>query len=205
MRRKAVARTVIARIPDPGCQNVPTFARGLKVEARTMFSRKRKKTMADDSKRPGTADVTPDNEALMNELKAESEAASEHALSDSEPELPEEIETIKAELEVQKTEAVLPVLDDFERAVAANEKIDEPKTLKEGFGLIQQKLQRLLTSMGVKPMEAKGQPFDPELHEAVTKAPAPSADMKGRVIDVIENGYVMNEKVIRYAKVIVGE
>jgi len=210
-----------------------------------MFRRKRKKTMADETKRPGAGDAAPGDEALMNELQAGSVAAAEHAVEDADGgDGPEAIEAIKAELEVQKTEhaalhdkyvrlysefdnfrkrsakeklellqfagadavkAILPVLDDFERAVAANEKIGDAKTLKEGFGLIQQKFQRLLTTMGVKPMEAKGSIFDPELHEAVTKAPAPEDALKGKVIDVIENGYTMHERVIRYAKVIVGE
>jgi molecular chaperone GrpE len=58
---------------------------------------------------------------------------------------------------------------------------------------------------GMKPMQAKGAPFDPEVHEAITKAPAPSPDLKGKVIDVIENGYTLNDKVVRYAKVVVGE
>ncbi|MCB9184944.1 MAG: nucleotide exchange factor GrpE [Flavobacteriales bacterium] len=101
---------------------------------------------------------------------------------------------------------MLPVLDDMERAIANNTKTDDIAVVREGFSLIQSKLLHILGSQGVKPMaDEKGQPFDTDKHEAITKAPAPSEDLKGKVIDVVENGYTLHDKVIRYAKVIVGE
>ncbi len=101
---------------------------------------------------------------------------------------------------------MLPVLDDMERAIANNERTEEIAVVREGFALIQSKLLHIVGSQGVKPMaEVKGQPFDTDRHEAITKAPAPSDDLKGRVLDVVENGYTLHEKVIRYAKVVVGE
>ena len=101
---------------------------------------------------------------------------------------------------------MLPVMDDMERAIANNAATDEIAVVKEGFHLIHAKLLHILGSQGVKPLpDAKGQPFDTDVHEAITKAPAPSADLKGRVIDVVENGYTLHDKVIRYAKVVVGE
>lgn len=101
---------------------------------------------------------------------------------------------------------LLPVLDDMERAIASNAKTDDIHVVREGFALIQSKLLSILGSQGVKPMaDGKGQPFDTDRHEAITKAPAPSADLKGKVIEVVENGYTLHDKVIRYAKVVVGE
>lgn len=101
---------------------------------------------------------------------------------------------------------MLPVLDDMERAIQNNEKVEDLATVKQGFTLIHAKLLSILGSQGVKPMgDLQGQPLDVDRHEAITKAPAPSADLKGRVIDVLENGYLLHDKVIRYAKVVVGE
>lgn len=100
---------------------------------------------------------------------------------------------------------LLPVLDDFERAIANNEKTDDVETLKEGFHLIFNKLSHVLTTKGLKPMEADQIPFDSELHEAVANIPAPEEILKGKVVDTVEKGYYLNEKVIRYAKVVVGQ
>lgn len=101
---------------------------------------------------------------------------------------------------------MLPVLDDMERAIQNNEKAEDLATLKQGFALIHAKFLSILGSQGVKAMgDVKGEPLDVDRHEAITKAPAPSADLKGKVIDVVENGYTLHDKVIRYAKVVVGE
>jgi molecular chaperone GrpE len=101
---------------------------------------------------------------------------------------------------------MLPVLDDLERALKASEKLtDEAKSSLEGFQLIYKKMLTELESKGLKPMDAVGQKFDVELHEAITKIPAPLEGLKGKVVEEIEKGYLMNEKVIRFAKVIIGE
>jgi molecular chaperone GrpE len=101
---------------------------------------------------------------------------------------------------------MLPVLDDMERAIRNNEQVDDLATVKQGFSLIHQKLLHIFGSQGVKPMaDLVGQPLDVDRHEAITKAAAPTPDLKGKVIDVLENGYTLNDKVIRYAKVVVGE
>lgn len=101
---------------------------------------------------------------------------------------------------------LLPVLDDMERAMANNAKTDDIAVVKEGFQLILNKLQHILGSQGLKAMEdGTGAEFDTDRHEAITKAPAPSADLKGKVIDVVEKGYFLHDKVVRYAKVVVGE
>lgn len=100
---------------------------------------------------------------------------------------------------------LLPILDDFERAVANNEKVEDIAVVKEGFHLIHNKFRSILESKGVKAMEAKGSTFDSELHEAIANIPAPEESLKGKIIDDVEKGYFLNDKVIRYAKVVVGQ
>ncbi len=100
---------------------------------------------------------------------------------------------------------LLPVLDDFERAMKANENVEDPTTLKQGFELIYSILKRNLESEGLKAFESTGEPFDTEYHDAVTKFPAPDESLKNKVIDTLEKGYTLNDRVIRYAKVVVGE
>lgn len=100
--------------------------------------------------------------------------------------------------------ALLPVMDDFDRA----EKSFKDKNDKEaeGFFLIQNKYKKVLEQYNVKPMDAgKGSDFNPDLHEAITQIPAPEESLKGKVVDVVEKGYVLGEKVIRFAKVVVGQ
>ena len=99
---------------------------------------------------------------------------------------------------------LLPVVDDFERAMQALDSTTDVETAKEGINLIYSKFTRILESRGLKPMGSKGEPFNADLHESVTQFPAPTEDLKGKVIDEIEKGYLLNEKVIRYAKVIIG-
>ncbi|QMU27581.1 nucleotide exchange factor GrpE [Adhaeribacter radiodurans] len=100
--------------------------------------------------------------------------------------------------------ALLPVLDDFDRARQAMENAQEVEAVKAGVDLIYNKLQSIMQQKGLKPMEAVGQPFDAELHEAITQIPAPDEALKGKVIDQVEKGYYLNDKVVRFAKVIIG-
>ena len=100
---------------------------------------------------------------------------------------------------------MIPVMDDFERAILNNENATDIESVKEGFHLIFNKFRHILEAKGLKPMAAKGTDFDSELHEAIANVPAPSKDLKGKVIDDVEKGYYLNEKVIRYAKVVVGQ
>lgn len=99
--------------------------------------------------------------------------------------------------------AILPVLDDFERAL--NDKTDDPKAIKEGMELIYKKFVSTLESLGVKKIEAKDKDFDVDYHEAVAMVPGLGDDKKGKVIDCIQTGYTLNDKVIRHAKVAVGQ
>ena len=100
---------------------------------------------------------------------------------------------------------MLPVVDDFERAIANNDNAEDIESIKEGFKLIHHKLMHNLTSKGLKPMESMNEVFDVNKHEALTQIPAPSEDLKGKVVDVIEKGYLLNDKVLRFAKVVVGQ
>lgn len=100
---------------------------------------------------------------------------------------------------------LLTVLDDFERAIQNNENVEDPTALKEGFQLIYNKFKTILEGKGLKPMEVKGGSFDSEIHEAIANIPAPSEDMKGKIVDDVEKGYYLNDKVIRFAKVVVGQ
>lgn len=180
------------------------------------------------------ATANPEQEELLHA----SEAASEHALRDAEPDQASETERLRSELAAlndkhlrlyadfdnfRKRTAkermdlimtagesalrnILPVVDDMERAIANNTMSEDISVVKEGFALIHAKLLSILAAQGVKPMtDVVGQPLDVDRQEAITQAPAPSADLKGKVIDVVENGYTLHDKVIRYAKVIVGE
>lgn len=100
---------------------------------------------------------------------------------------------------------MLSVLDDFERAIANNDKVEDINAVKEGFQLIYNKLKSGLEAKGLKQMQAKGETFDPELHEAIANVPAPEETLKGKVVDDVERGYYLNDKVIRFAKVVVGQ
>lgn len=119
--------------------------------------------------------------------------------------------TSKERLELLKTAgedvltSLLPVIDDFERARKSMEDTDDISSVKEGIDLVYVKFLNTLTHQGLEPFDSIGEEFDADLHEAVTKIPAPSADMKGKIVDEIEKGYKLNDKVIRYAKVVVGE
>lgn len=101
---------------------------------------------------------------------------------------------------------LLPILDDFERALKTfEEKEADLVSVKEGVALIHNKLNKALERKGLKVMEGKeGMDFDPEYHEAITQIPAPKPKLKGKVVDVVEKGYLLKEKVIRYAKVVIG-
>lgn len=101
--------------------------------------------------------------------------------------------------------SLIPILDDFDRAVAANKDSEDVEAIKEGMNLIHNKIYTLLSQKGLSPMEALGKEFNSDDYEAIAKIPAPSEDMKGKVVDVIEKGYFLNSKILRHAKVVVGE
>lgn len=99
---------------------------------------------------------------------------------------------------------LIPVMDDFDRAIKASAEATDIEIIRQGKHLIYNKFKNILAQNGVKEMNASGESFDPELHDAITNIPAPSEKMKGKVIEEVEKGYLLNGKVIRHAKVIVG-
>lgn len=100
---------------------------------------------------------------------------------------------------------LLPVLDDMERAMESNAKSEDIEAIKEGFQLVHNKFNKILVSKGLQVKEDKGEVFDADVHEAIAKIPAPEENLKGKVVDVVEKGYALNDKVLRYSKVVVGE
>ena len=100
---------------------------------------------------------------------------------------------------------LLPVVDDFERALQNIRQAEDVKAVGEGVELIYNKFITYLAQQGVQAIEAIGKPFETELFEAIATIPAPEADLKGKVVDCVQTGYLLNEKVIRHAKVVVGE
>jgi len=120
--------------------------------------------------------------------------------------------TAREKLELTKTAGekiiidLLSVIDDFDRAKKAANEAKEPdyKSINDGFELIMTKFMKVLEQQKVAEMKAQGETFNPDLHEAIAQIPAPSEDMKGKIIDVVEKGYLIEDKVIRFAKVVVG-
>lgn len=100
---------------------------------------------------------------------------------------------------------LLPIIDDFERGINANEKSDDIKNIKEGLKLINHKFEKTLKDKGLRKMECLHLEFNSDLHEAITKIPVKDKKLKGKIVDVLENGYYLNDKVIRFAKVVLGE
>lgn len=100
---------------------------------------------------------------------------------------------------------LLPIVDDFERGLAATADADDAAAVRSGMELIYNKLVKYLESNGVKAMDSTGKEFDPELHEAIASIPAPNDDLKGKVVDTTQKGYMINDKVLRHAKVAVGQ
>ena len=175
---------------------------------------------------------TPETEA---ETKAEAteEVAGEEETKDAqeaakEPSLEEQIEELKKQALYKQAEfenfrkrtlkekadlilaggektitAILPVLDDFERAIA--DQSDDPAAIKEGMKLIFQKFQKTLESLGVKKIDTDGVDFNVDYHEAIAQVPGMGDDKAGKVIDCVQTGYTLNDKVIRFAKVAVGQ
>ena len=100
---------------------------------------------------------------------------------------------------------LLPIVDDFERGLAGAAEAKDAEAVRQGMEMIYQKLVRYLESQGVKAMDSNGADFDPDLHEAIATVPAPTPEQKGKVLDTTQKGYMLNDKVLRHAKVAVGE
>lgn len=119
--------------------------------------------------------------------------------------------TLKEKSELIKNAAesafkgLLPIVDDFERAIKASENSDEASSIKEGMELIYKKLKKYMGQNGVKEMDPEDREFDADKHEAISAVPVPDEAMKGKILDTVEKGYTINDKVLRHAKVVVGQ
>lgn len=119
--------------------------------------------------------------------------------------------TLKEKAEIIKNggenvlKGILPIVDDFERGLKAAETDTDAKSVLEGMTLIYNKLVKYLESMGVKEMNSTGEVFNSDIHEAIAQVPAPTEDMKGKVLDTVQKGYMLNDKVLRHAKVAVAQ
>jgi len=178
---------------------------------------------------------TQENEALNEETSTNSESTNEQAVSQDEKEVKiAELElklteandkylriysefdnfrkrTAKEKIELINTagedifKSILPVIDDFERAIKSNAETADIKAVNDGVMLIYNKLKSTLVAKGLQEMNSQGQTFDADIHEAITNIPAPSDDLKGKVVDELEKGYSLNGKIIRFAKVVIGQ
>lgn len=119
--------------------------------------------------------------------------------------------TLKEKMELTKSagedilKGLLPIMDDFERALQSIDDAGDNQAVKDGIYLIYNKFKDFLKQQGLQEIEAQDKDFDTDKHEAVSKVPAQNEDMKGKVVDVVQKGYYLNDKVLRYAKVVVGE
>ncbi len=164
-----------------------------------------------DSASESNAEMTENGQNELDEIKAELAEANDKFLR-----LYSEFDNFKRRSTKERIElmqnagqeiikALLPVVDDFQRQEKYFKPDTDVTTLKEGVDLIHNKLTSILQNKGLNAIESLGKEFDTDFHEAITKIPAPSEDLKGKVVDEIEKGYVLNGKVIRFAKVVVGE
>ncbi len=155
-----------------------------------------------------------ENQSKQDELSVDSKELEE--LKDKHLRLQAEFENYRRRTLKEKADLIstagekvlvnlLPVIDDLDRALESTASAQDVNAVREGLELIVNKFQNFLKNNGVAEIEAKNQDFDADKHEAVTKFPAPSEDMKGKVVDVVQKGFTINGKVMRYAKVVVGE
>lgn len=164
----------------------------------------------------GEETTTTENAEPVVELTAEEKLKQENAaLNDKYLRLFAEFDNYKRRTQKERVEllqtagkdvivSLLPILDDFDRANKAAENAVDVAAIKEGVQLVHNKLKNLLVQKGLKDIESINTPFNTDLHEAITKVPAPNEELKGKVIDELEKGYTLNDKVIRFAKVVVG-
>ena len=198
-----------------------------------LLNKKKKTKMEENQTTENTEqkDILNENESVTNELPEideNSTAPDEEQISDEEKfkaeasewqnkylRLYAEFDNFKRRTSKERLELLqiagkdvivdlLPVLDDFERAQKSIETATDIEAVKEGVKLVHHKLKNVLTNKGLKEMTAIGAEFDADVHEGITNIPAPSADLKGKVVDELEKGYYLNDKVIRFAKVIIG-
>jgi len=191
-----------------------------------MFNKKKKEeeavveNQATEETKENNSTENTENEATVNEaaeeLSVEDKLKQEVAeLNDKYLRLFAEFDNFKRRTQKERVEllqtagkdvvvSLLPVLDDFERAIKATENTTEVAPVREGIVLVQTKLKSILSQKGLKEIESINTEFNTDLHEAITQIPSPTDEQKGKVIDELEKGYTLNDKVVRFAKVVVG-
>lgn len=191
----------------------------MKIKAMAKKKQDQKNQVEEPEVQTSTAENAEQNEGSETPTVSREESLEQEisALNDKHMRLFAEFEnykrrTAKEKLEMMRNasegliKSLLPVLDDFDRAKKFGADEQDVAKVREGFELIGNKLYEVLKKEGLEPVEpAIGKPMDTELHEAITQIPAPSEDLKGKIIDEVEKGYKLNEKVIRYTKVVVGQ
>jgi molecular chaperone GrpE len=192
-------------------QNCEEQAEGTTTEESTVEAEKK----ADDETNDASSEESSSNQGAEEDplKKAEAEIAD---LKDKYLRAVAEFDNYRKRTIKEKTElilngsertitAILPIVDDIERAIANADKVEDVKTMKEGMELIYQKFQKSLESLGLKKIETEGADFDTDFHEAIAMVPGMGDDKKGKVLDCVQTGYKLNDKVIRHAKVAVGQ
>ncbi|MDO9185041.1 MAG: nucleotide exchange factor GrpE [Bacteroidia bacterium] len=169
----------------------------------------------DDQNQPQEEQHTEASIQLINEDKITELQSKVDELNDKYLRLYSEFDNFRKRTAKEKIELIqsasenafkimLPIVDDFDRAIKSNSDITDAKVISDGVNLIYNKFKSTLSQKGLEEMKAIGEPFNTDLHEAITNVPAPSEDLKGKVIEELEKGYMLNGKVIRFAKVVIG-
>lgn len=179
---------------------------------------KQEETVTENAEQQATAEAAEEQQEVADPVMQELEAAKAtiEEQKDKYLRLSAEFDnyrkrTLKEKAELIKNggekaiSAILPILDDLERALQNMQKADDVKAMYEGIDLIYQKFLKGLSQEGLQKMEPVGEVFDTDYHEAVALVPAPSEDQKGKVLDCVQTGYKLNDKVIRHAKVVVAQ
>ena len=205
------------------------FGRNRQNYRKTMEDNQNNKDMEEQSPEAVVVDdvnPTPAEDSVAEEVVAEGAAEAEDEVAKLKEEIAKEKKeylflmaefdnfrkrTLREKSEIIRNGAesafkgLLPIVDDFERALKASENSDDASSLKEGMELIYKKLKKYMEQNGVKEMDPEDKTFDADRHEAISVVPVPDEEMKGKILDTVEKGYTINDKVLRHAKVVVGQ
>jgi molecular chaperone GrpE len=192
-------------------KNLKNIFKKMKADANELNDQQEQENVQQDQENsPGETETVNGKDAEIAELKGK---VSE--LNDKYTRLYSEFDNFRKRTAKEKREimeaggedvfkSMLPVIDDFERAIKSNAEASDLKAVNDGVQLIYNKFKSTLNQKGLAEMKSIGETFNPDIHEAITNVPAPSEDMKGKVVDELEKGYTLNGKIIRFAKVVIG-
>jgi molecular chaperone GrpE len=192
-------------------KNLKNIFKKMKADSNELNDQQEQENVQQDQENsPGETETVNGKDAEIAELKGK---VSE--LNDKYTRLYSEFDNYRKRTATEKREimeaggedffkSMLPVIDDFERAIKSNAEASDLKAVNDGVQLIYNKFKSTLNQKGLAEMKSIGETFNPDIHEAITNVPAPSEDMKGKVVDELEKGYTLNGKIIRFAKVVIG-